>query len=602
MKKSRNSWQFLNAVTGKGKVNIGILLVVHSLLGISSVFYALFLRDIINEAMAGDKQRFFAAVILFALLVCAQLGLRALVRHFEERSRSTLENRFKKRLFSTLMEKDYASVAAVHSGEWMNRLTNDTVVVANGLTEILPGLAGMAVKLVGAVSMIVVLEPKFMYLIVPGGVLLIVFSYGFRKVMKKLHKNVQEQDGKLRMYMQESLSGMLVVRSYGVESPVAESAGEKMKGHQNARMKRNYFSNICNIGFGLVMNGAYVLGAFFCGYGILKGTMSYGTFMAVIQLIGQIQAPFANISGFLPKFYSMMASCERLMEAEDYKDSGNGTGKSAAEVKEMYGQRMKALVLEEVSFSYRKSENDFDEKAVAKANENNPYKIDGKSGDDCTDKAGDSAGGTSLSELKVLSDVNITIHKGDCVAVMGTSGCGKSTLLKLLMGVYEPDCGSIQVEMLDGCQEPLGEWRRLFAYVPQGNCLMSGSIRDVVTFYRKEDESDISVEEALRLACADFVWELPEGPDTLLGEKGAGLSEGQMQRIAVARALYADAPILIFDEATSALDEHTEMRLLQQLKKLTDKTILIATHRKAALDMCNKKLVFEDGKICQLEM
>ena len=135
--------------------------------------------------------------------------------------------------------------------------------------------------------------------------------------------------------------------------------------------------------------------------------------------------------------------------------------------------------------------------------------------------------------------------------------------------------------------------RGLFAYVPQGNCLMSGSIRDVVTFHRKE--GGITVEDALQLACADFVWELPEGLDTMLGEKGAGLSEGQMQRIAIARALYADAPVLILDEATSALDEMTEKRLLEQLKRLTNKTILIATHRKAALDICNKQLVFGDG-------
>lgn len=559
MEKSRNqSWQYLNAVTGTGKINIFILLVVHSLLGISSVYYALFLRDIINEAMAGDKSKFYHAVFMFALLVCVQLALRALVRYFEEFSRSIFENRFKKRLFTTLMKKDYASVVTVHSGEWMNRLTSDTVVVANGLTEILPGLAGMAVKLVGAVSMIIVLEPRFMYLILPGGALLLVFSTAFRKVMKSLHKNVQEQDGQLRMYMQESLSGMLVVRSYGVEESVAESAGKKMKGHKNIRMKRNHFSNFCNIGFGFVMNGAYVLGAFFCGYGILNGTMSYGTFMAVIQLIGQIQLPFANISGFLPKYYSMMASCERLMEAENYKDSGDGIVKSSLEVKEMYKERMKSLVLEDVSFSY------------------------------------------SGGELKVLSDVNLTIYKGDCIAVMGRSGCGKSTLLKLLMGVYEPDSGTIKVEMNNEDREPSIEWKRLFAYVPQGNCLMSGSIRDVVTFYRSHSESGISVEEALKLACADFVWELPEGLDTMLGEKGAGLSEGQMQRIAVARALYADAPILIFDEATSALDENTELKLLEQLKTLTNKTILIATHRKAALDMCNRQLVFDEGSICQI--
>ena len=555
------SWQFLNEVTGKGKINIAILLVVQALLGISSIFYALFLKDIINAAVGGEEHFFFLSVIRFALLACMQLLLRALGRYCEEHTRSALENRFKKRLFSTLMLKDYMSVFAVHSGEWMNRLTSDTVVVANGLTDILPGLAGMLVRLVGAITMIIVLEPKFLYLILPGGILLVLFSYVFRKVMKKLHKNVQEQDGSLRMYMQESLSGMLVVRSYGVEQQVTKAAEEKMKNHKNARIKKNHFSNICNIGFGMVMNGAYVLGAFFCGYGILKGTMSYGVFMAVLQLIGQIQAPFANISGFLPRFYSMMASCERLMEAENYKSSACECENPVFKVMKMYREQLKAVVLSQIAFSYGDKE-----------------------------------------ELQILSNVNITIHKGDCVAVMGTSGCGKSTLLKLLMGIYEPNDGSIQIEMLQGKKEPVKEWRKLFAYVPQGNCLMSGTIRDVVTFYRNENESDMTVEKALKLACAEFVWALPDSIDTVLGEKGAGLSEGQMQRIAIARALYADAPILILDEATSALDELTEKRLLEQLKKLTDKTILIATHRKAALDICNRQLVFKGGCIYQTEV
>lgn len=566
MKESRNQvWQYLKVVSGRAKGNIAILLMVQICLGISSVLYALFLRDIINGAVAGDEKRFFSAVALFALLVCVQLGLRALARFFEERSRSTLENCFKERLFITLMRKEYAGVSAVHSGEWMNRLTSDTVVVANGLTDILPGFAGMVVKLVGAVAMIVILEPKFLYLLVPGGILLVVFSYVFRKVLKRLHKDVQEQDGKLRMYMQESLSGMLVVRSYGIEQEVTKAAADKMRTHKGARMRKNRFSNICNIGFGLVMNGAYVLGAFFCGYGILKGTMSYGTFMAVMQLIGQIQAPFANISGFLPKFYSMMASCERLMEVENFKNSGSAETKSVSEAVQLYKEQLKGIVVRDVSFSYR-------------------------SGSGCED-----------SGLQVLSNVNVCICKGDFVAIMGSSGCGKSTLLKLLMSVYEPEAGSICVETIHGFNEPMEKWRRMFGYVPQGNCLMSGTIREVVTFYRKESSSDITVEKALELACADFVWELPDGLNTVLGEKGTGLSEGQMQRIAIARAIYADAPVLILDEATSALDEATEKRLIEKLKQLTDKTILIATHRKAVLDICNKRITFEGGQVQQTD-
>lgn len=563
------TWKFLNEVTDKGKINIGILFVVQALLGVSGVLQALFLRDIINQAIAGEQKQFLHAVLFFVLLVCIQLGLLAWVRFLEEDTRSTLENRFKERLFSTLMKKEYANISMVHSGEWMNRLTSDTVVVANGLTEILPNFAGMAVKLISAVGMIVLLEPRFFYLILFGGMVLIVFSYVFRKVLKKLHKDVQEQDGTLRMYMQESLSGMLVVRSYGVEQAVTESAVEKMKQHKSMRMKKNRFSNLCNIGFGMMMRGTYVLGAIFCGYGILQGTMSYGTFMAMLQLIGQIQAPFANISGFLPRFYSMMASCERLLEVENYKTSNTKKEKSVSEIITFYQEQMKEIAFQEVSFSY------YDTNTCERN-----------------------------TELQVLSNVNLTIQKGDYVAILGSSGCGKSTFLKLLMGIYEPQKGNIYVvvgsdsaNVKEKYDTSVRTCRRLFAYVPQGNYLMSGTIREVVAFHKKATTSDMTVEKALQLACADFVWELPNGMETVLGEQGAGLSEGQMQRIAIARALYTEAPILILDEATSALDERTEKKILETLKQLTDKTILIATHRKAALAICNKQIVFANETI-----
>ncbi len=187
------------------------------------------------------------------------------------------------------------------------------------------------------------------------------------------------------------------------------------------------------------------------------------------------------------------------------------------------------------------------------------------------------------------------------MAVTGTSGCGKSTMLKLLMGIYRPQEGSITVALCDGTGIAIEDMRRLFAYVPQGNFLMGGSIRDVITFgtYSRMESSHMDVDDqldkAIRLACADFVYELPLQLDTILGEKGAGLSEGQMQRIAIARALYADCPVLILDESTSALDEQTEERLLHNLRELTDKTVLVVTHRPKARSICNRQIHFEEG-------
>ena len=271
-----------------------------------------------------------------------------------------------------------------------------------------------------------------------------------------------------------------------------------------------------------------------------------------------MQTPLAGISGFVPRFYAMTASAERLMEAENYIDINSDEVKSSDEVKKLYDTRIESFVFDDVSFSYTKEN----------------------------------------SCEQVLSNVNLSVDRGDFVAVTGLSGCGKSTLLKLLMGVYEPVLGSIDAVFSNNERIPINVMRRLFAYVPQGNYLMSGTIRDVITFGKNDIDNDI-LERAIKLACAEFINDLPQKLDTVLGEKGSGLSEGQMQRISVARALYTQAPVLILDEATSALDTETEKQLLDNLKKLTNTTVFIVTHRPEALKICNKQFEFEERKVTE---
>ena len=202
----------------------------------------------------------------------------------------------------------------------------------------------------------------------------------------------------------------------------------------------------------------------------------------------------------------------------------------------------------------------------------------------------------------VLKHLSLRIRKGETVAFTGHSGCGKSTALKLLMCVYQPDSGERYYTDREGGRGSLtSAYRRLFAYVPQGNALMNGTIREVVSFAEPETAHDEErLAAALRIACAEeFVAELPDGVDTLLGERGTGLSEGQMQRLAIARAIFSGSPVLLLDEATSALDLRTEERLLRNLRSMTDKTVVIVTHRQAALTICDRVMEFtEDGVNC----
>ena len=394
-------------------------------------------------------------------------------------------------------------------------------------------------------------------------------TYAFRKVLKQLHRNIQETDGALRVFLQERLESLVIVRTFAKEAQMAEQADILMNAHKNARMKRNHFSNLCNIGFAGAMNGAYLLGIGFCGYGILKGTMSYGNLMAIMQLISQVQSPFANLTGFLPRYYSMLASAERLMEAEQFGEDGPDAV-SEKETLHFYKSSLPALHLKHACFTYQ----------PPVPAENEP----------------------PLRPV-VLNDISLTIKKGEYLVFTGPSGCGKSTLLKLLMCLYPLDSGKRFLETEDGMFPLTSAWKSLFAYVPQGNQLLSGSIRTIIAFGDENRAgNDAFIYKALEIACADdFVRKLENGLDTVLGEHGAGLSEGQMQRIAIARAVFSGHPILLLDEATSALDEATALRLLNNLRSMTDKTVILVTHRINQADFFDKELTFSKQGICVKE-
>lgn len=554
-----NIIRWLSEVIGKHKIKIIILSLIQAVLGGSGVLYALLLRNVIDNASEKNQSSFLLFFIGTILLTVMQILLRASVRRLEELSRSLIENILKSRLFGVLLKKEYSAVTAVHSGEWINRLTSDTKITADGIVEILPGIIGMFVKMAGAMLMLLVIEPKFLFILVPGGAALIILTYAFRRVLKKLHKVIQEKDGKLRVFLQERLSSLVVVRTFSAENQTNIEAQQKMSEHKEARMKRNRFSNICNMGFSAAMNGMYLLGLGYCGMGIISGTVSYGTLTAVLQLISQIQSPFANITGYLPKFYAMTSSAERLREAENFADDCEEKSIEKSEIKRFYENNFSAIKLRNISFTYKISDRE-----------------------------------------NVLKNISFDIKKGENIAFTGHSGCGKSTVLKLLMCLYHCNSGEIILQKSDGTKVPLtSEWHRFFAYVPQGNQLMSGTIREIIAFSDKSEiRNEEKIKQALKISCADkFISELENGIDTILGERGLGLSEGQMQRIAIARAIFADSPILLLDEATSALDEQTEQKLLENLRSMTDKTVIIVTHRPKALEMCDKIIAMTENGI-----
>lgn len=550
--------------SAKGKKRyVALLVVIQALSAAIATISALFLAGMVDAAVAGDWDTFRFYCILEIVKLAVQLVLLVLRQYLDEYTKASLENSLKQRLFRHILTGDYAAMTAVHSGEWMTRLTSDASVVANGMAGILPGLVGMTVRLLLSLGLIVSIAPFFGGGLILGGGVVILFTWGLRKAMKRLHKQVQEADSKLRVFLTERLGSMMILRAFEQEDAAVKQGVAYMNAHKSARMKKNHITNFFHSGFVFLVNCVYVGGAIFCGYGILSGTMSYGSFTAILQLVAKVQGPIGNISGFFPQYSAMLASAERLMEAE-----ANQPDVKRAAVEDMdayYHDSFRAIGLRNAGFTYL---------AVG-------------------DKDGDKE-----SRPTVLKGLDMEIGKGEYVAFCGPSGCGKSTVLKLLMSMYNLDEGQRYLQDAEGERAMDASWRGLFAYVPQGNQLMSGTIRDVVTFAEpKERLEDEKIHRALEIACAEqFVSELPEGLDTLLGERGAGLSEGQMQRIAIARAIFSERPILLLDEATSALDEQTEAKVLDNLRSMTDKTVIIVTHRPAALEITDKIIYFNPNK------
>lgn len=516
-----------------------------------TVVYADFSKRIINAATEEHSmERVIQCAIGFLILITVQLILNLVSASFADRCKARIEVTLRKHILDSVIKKDYQGVTKYHTGEIQNRMTNDVTTISEGFTSILPDLIYFVVKLVCAFIYLVVIDKFFTLVFVVGGFAVLIFSLMFKKIVKKLHKKVQESEGTVRSFIQEILTSLLVIKSFNVENKVEKEAEDLMELNYRTKMKRRMFSIMARAGVSASFNLGYVFALAYGAYRLVNG-IDYGTVVSMLQLVNQIQQPFASLSNMLPKYFGLLASAERIIELDKINDEfeHNNSDINAIDTYD----KLKSINFENITFGYDRD--------------------------------------------VILDNTSLKINKGDFVAIMGISGIGKSTLLKLLLGVFRIDSGSITLDVGDETIPVDCHTRKMFSYVPQGNFLLSGSIRDNLTFINS-DVTDEEIKEAVRISCADqFVYDLPQQLDTVIGEHGIGLSEGQLQRLAIARSILSKSPIMLLDEATSALDEATELRFLKNLKEMQDKTCIIVSHKTAALEICNKHIKIIDSKI-----
>ena len=487
-----------------------------------------------------------SSLSVWAVAMCVVIVVRILtgaLRSFlQARTDVKMRNRLRARMFDVLLHLQNDGGERRHTGDLLNRVLEDVRVVSSAMSVSLPNLFGASLQFVAALIFLVWLDLRLalvIALVVPFGVL--GGRFVARRVRKMTH-DIRSTDSKVQSHLQESMQNLTVLQTMEYTDASSSSLGDLQSALYSNEIRRARFSIFSRIIISLTLSAGHAVAFIWGAYGIGAGVVTFGMMTAFLQLVGQIQRPLMELSQTLPSLIHALASVDRILEVEDLPSEKTD---DSIMLSGAVGVR-----LDKVSFAYPDSTSD------------------------------------------VLSEFTYDFAPGSRTAIVGPTGVGKSTLIRLLLSLLHQRSGHISL-YTEGSQElvPMSVSTRCnLVYVPQGNSLFSGSIRDNLLVGNPE-ATEQQMLEALNTAAADFVQELPCGLDTQCFEKGAGLSEGQAQRIAVARALLRPGKILLLDEFSSALDAQTETLLLERLTATrSDRTMIFITHRERVIDYCDATL------------
>lgn len=515
---------------------VGLLSVGVSLTQVWAVKHAI-------DVASGDEQgNIYMAVAFMGVLILIDFALNISGIWIRNLLGIKAQNRMQQRVLDRILRSEWRGKESRHSGDVLNRLEFDVTNVVNFLTETLPSALSVLAMFIGAFSYLASMEWRLAVLVAAMVPLFVLVSKIYIRQMRGLTRQVRDSDSKVQAFMQEITQNRMLVKtleSGGFMINRLESTQSELRRNVVRRTSFSVFSNfILNFGFTL----GYLVAFLWAAVRMSAGTLSFGGMTAFLQLVSKIQGPARSLTKLVPAFVSVFTAAERLMELEEdpLEEQGDPIMLDAP-----CGVR-----LDNVSYAYQ----------------------DGDS--------------------NVIDSLSFDFRPGCCTAILGETGAGKTTLVRMLLALLQPQSGSLHIYNNVEERQLTPRLRANFVYVPQGNTLLSGTIRENLRL-GKHNATDEEMREALIKSCAEFVFDLPDGLDTACAEKGGGLSEGQAQRICIARALLRNRSVMLFDEATSALDPDTERRLLKNILASHDKTIIFITHRLAVVDYCDDVLRVE---------
>lgn len=526
---------FLNAL-------IGLASVATSLLQVWAVKHAI---DVASHVLPGNV---YAAVALMGVLVLADFLLNIASVWVKNLLGIKAQNRMQQRMLDRLLRGRWHGKESHHSADILNRLELDVVNVITFITETIPSTLSTLVLFAGAFFYLFLMDRTLALLIVMMIPVFMLVSKLYIGRMRQLTRRVRDCDSKVQKVLQETVQNRMLIKTMESDATMVDRLGDTQDELRHHVVRRTLFSVFSNLVLGLGFAGSYLLAFLWAAVRMSAHTLSFGGMTAFLQLVNRIQTPARNLTKLVPAIVSVFTAAERLMELEENPLEEQG---EPIQMGTPCGVRFS-----EVGYAYTQADG------------------------------------------KVIDRLSFDFKPGSCTAVLGETGSGKTTLIRLILALLAPQQGSIEI-YTDGktarhrpspvAQHLTPRHRCNLVYVPQGNTLLSGTIRENLRL-GKLDATEDEMMDVLHQSCADFVSQLPDGLDTQCAEKGGGLSEGQAQRIAIARALLRDRSIMLFDEATSALDPETERQLLQSILSGRDRTIIFITHRPAVIDYCDQVL------------
>lgn len=554
MNKKENNTKAVLWIYLRSKKYLPLIFIMSGIAAVDSLSYvalALISKNILDTATSSVNGSFLTSSLLLFIVIAVQIVLLFAHNLLSTYTNAKLTISIRNYLFSLVSRKKYSKISNYHSGDLLNRFTSDTDVVVNGIVSMVPSITSMVARIIGGVSALIVLNWQIAIIILVLGVLVPAVGRMINKRYKALHKKCQETEGEARSFLQECIENIVVIKTFVSEAPFSAKLEKIMNQNYKYKIKRAKISTVINLSLYYFFTIGYYCILIWGANKIAGGFITYGTLMAFLQLISQLRAPLQNISGIMPRYYSTIASAERLMEIETGEDDLPPVDKDKLE---KIASEFSGLRVDDITFAYNKE--------------------------------------------TVLENCSFEAEKRKITAITGESGSGKSTIFKLILGLYRLEKGAITVN--DGIKLDTS-LRGLFAYVPQSNMVLSGTIRESITLCNDNVSEEDIIKAAKAAEIYDLIKSMPDGFDTVISERGGGLSEGQAQRISIARALLTQAPILLLDEATSALDEKTETKVLANIKAMNDKTVLFVTHRNTSLKVCDKIIHINTKKISTIK-